>query len=185
LRCRCFEQCLQLLAHSLFPWRLLPPDARLKSGGTSPSALASTFAPSLARRSLSLVRHRASGVRVRARGCSTTGRCSCRSPFPSRAAPALGPFVHAAGHEALGHAPTPGEGWPPLRRVGAWPPRARRVMPIVGRRWRGDAAPAPGRNCLRPRPHRRCIRAWGHAAAWSVSSGSSQSQRRRRLRASC
>jgi hypothetical protein len=59
-------------------------DARLKSGGASPPTLVSTFAPSLARRSLSCVRSRAGGVGARARGCLSMGRRSCRSLFPSR-----------------------------------------------------------------------------------------------------
>jgi hypothetical protein len=85
-------------------------------------------------------------------GGAPAARCS-----PHEAAPTPEPPVQASGCMALGPVPAPGEGWPTLRRVGAWLLRVRRVVPVIGRRWRGDAVPALGRNCSRPKPRRHCI----------------------------
>jgi hypothetical protein len=63
-------------------------NARLKSGRASPSALASTFAPSLAYRSLSPVRPRASGVGAWARGCLAEDGAPAARCFPHGVAPA-------------------------------------------------------------------------------------------------
>jgi hypothetical protein len=78
-------------------------DARLKSGGAL--ALASMFAPSLARRLLWRVGPRAGGIGARARSCSAPGRRSRRSPFPSRGSSCTG--ISCAGRRSWGSASIP------------------------------------------------------------------------------
>jgi hypothetical protein len=71
---------------------------------------------------------------------------------PHGTAPARGRPMPVVDHGALGPSPPPGEAWKALLRAGAWPPRVHRATPIVGRRRRGDAVPAPSRSCSRPTP---------------------------------
>jgi hypothetical protein len=78
-------------------------DARLKSGRASASA--SVLAPSLACRLLSHVGPRAGGVGARPCGCSTAGRRSRRSPFPSQGYSCIG--ISCAGCRSRGSGSIP------------------------------------------------------------------------------
>jgi hypothetical protein len=69
---------------------------------------------------------------VRQPGGAPAARCS-----PRGAAPTQECSVQVVNREALGPSPAPSEEGSAPRRAGAWPLRARRVVPIVGRRWRG------------------------------------------------
>jgi hypothetical protein len=80
-------------------------DARPKSGGASASVLASTFAPSLARRLLSRVGPHAGAVGARARNYSAARRRSRRSPLPSRGSSCIG--ISCVGRRSQGSASIP------------------------------------------------------------------------------
>jgi hypothetical protein len=113
-------------------------DACLKSGGASGSALASMFAPSLARRLLSHAGLHVGGIGARPCGRSAVGRRSCRSSFPSQGSSYTG--MSCAGRRLHGvrhPSPVLGEEGPTPRQAGASPPRARRAVPASGRRRRG------------------------------------------------
>jgi hypothetical protein len=160
-------------------------DARLKSSRASASVLASTFAPSLARRHCHAY---VMGPTASSRGLEVVrqlGGAPTARRFSHGAALAPGPSVQAASRGAPGPVPAPGEGWPALRRAGTLPSQVPRVAPVVGPRWRGDAAPILGRSYSRPKPRGCCIRAYGCAAAWSLSSGLSQGWRQHRSCAGC
>jgi hypothetical protein len=80
-------------------------DACRKSGGVSASVLASTFAPSLARRLLSRSDPRAGGIGARPCGWSAVERCSHHLPFPSRGSSCTG--MSCAGRRSRGSASMP------------------------------------------------------------------------------
>jgi hypothetical protein len=155
-------------------------DAHRKSGGASASALASMFAPSLARWLLLRVpRAPVAFVRARAAGRQPDGTRVGRLS-PHGAPHAQGCLVQAVCRGARHPCPALGEEGPAPHRAGASPLRAHRGAPAAGRRWCGGAEPAQVRSCSMWRPCRRCIPAWDRAIAWSVPSESSQTQGRHR-----
>jgi hypothetical protein len=112
--------------------------------------------PFLVCRSLLRVRPRAGGAGVaRLQDDIPAARC-----FPHGVAPASGPVAgpatgRAAGCGARGPPRAPGGGWPAPHQAGAWPQRARRGAPCVGRQWHGGVVLAPGRwSCSRSMPRK-------------------------------
>jgi hypothetical protein len=143
-------------------------DVRLKSGGASASRLASTLAPSLVHQLFSRVRPGAGGVGAGPVAARQPGGARAARHSPHRAAPARGCPVQVVGRGAQGPSLALGGEGPAPRRASAWPPRARRAVPVVGR-WRcSGTVLALVRSCLTPRQRRCCTPAWDRATVWSV-----------------